>query len=50
MGFWDRLRGRSTARKQRKYEGAKPTNIAGGFSVGGLRGPVDDIRWETTII
>jgi lambda family phage portal protein len=46
MGFWDRLRGRSTGRKQRKYEAAKPTNIAGGFSVGGLRGPVDDIRWD----
>jgi lambda family phage portal protein len=45
MGFWSRLLGRKPTSK-RKYEGARPSNIAGGFSVGGTRGPVDDIRWD----
>jgi lambda family phage portal protein len=44
MGIWNRFFGKTPAK--RKFEAARPTNIAGGFALGGLRGPIDDIRWD----
>jgi lambda family phage portal protein len=44
MGFWSRLF--KKAPSKRKYDAAKPTNIAGGFGLGMLRGPIQDLRWD----
>lgn len=44
MAFWNPFARKTTSK--RKFDAARPSNIAGGFSVTALRGPVDDIRWD----
>lgn len=54
MGILDYLFGRSPPAPRpapkvsvRRYDAARPANIAGGFSAaGGLRSPYDNIRWD----
>lgn len=49
MAFWSRwFKQKPDVRKieKRKFEAAKPSNIAGGFGIGTQRGPVEEIRWD----